>query len=78
MNKKRDIHVVPHPDGWAVKKEGAVRAGSVHENKAGALNQGRRQAKREGVELVTHGLNGRIQDSDSYGNDPFPPRDRKR
>jgi hypothetical protein len=29
------------------------------------------------VELVTHGKDGRIQDSDSYGNDPVPPRDRK-
>jgi hypothetical protein len=32
---------------------------------------------REDVEVVEHGKNGRIQDSDSYGNDPNPPRDRK-
>jgi hypothetical protein len=29
------------------------------------------------IEIVTHGNDGRIQDSDSYGNDPMPPRDRK-
>ena len=31
MAGKRDIHVVPHKSGgWARKKEGASRAGSVH------------------------------------------------
>lgn len=74
---KKDIHVVPHPDGWATKKEGARRSGGVYGTKAEALNAGRQQARREGVELVTHNKNGRISDSDSYGNDPCPPRDRK-
>ena len=75
--KKRDIHVVPHEDGWATKKEGASRAGSVHDTKADALEQAREQAKREHVELVIHRQDGTIQDSDSYGRDPFPPRDKK-
>lgn len=74
---KKDIHVVPHEDGWATKKEGASRAGSVHDTKADALEQAREQAKRERVEVVIHRQNGTIQDSDSYGRDPFPPRDKK-
>jgi hypothetical protein len=37
-----------------------------------------RQALRERVEVVIHGRNGKIRDSDSYGNDPFPPRDRRK
>lgn len=74
---KKDIHVVPHDDGWATRKEGASRAGSVHDTKADAVEQAREQAKRERVELIIHGRNGKIQDSDSYGNDPFPPRDKK-
>ncbi|MBZ0261805.1 MAG: DUF2188 domain-containing protein [Hyphomicrobiales bacterium] len=77
MSNKRDIHVVPHPEGWATKKESSERAGGVFDTKQEALNRGRDQAKREGVELVIHDRKGRIQDSDSYGNDPFPPRDRK-
>ena len=28
-------------------------------------------------ELVIHGINGKIRDKDSYGNDPHPPHDRK-
>lgn len=74
---KKDIHVVPHKDGWATKKEGATRAGSVHDTKNDALKQGRDQAKREKVELVIHRKDGVIQDSDSYGKDPAPPKDKK-
>jgi len=78
MTKKRDIHVVPHPDGgWATKREGAQRAGSRHRTQKEALDAARNTARREKVEIVTHRRNGRIRDSDSYGNDPFPPRDKK-
>jgi hypothetical protein len=74
---KRDIHVVPHEDGWATKKEGAERAGGIFETKADAVEQAREQAKRERLDVIIHGRNGRIQDADSYGPDPFPPRDKK-
>lgn len=77
MSKKRDIHVVPHQGGWATRKEGADRAGSVHDTKNEALAQAREQARREHVEVVNHRKDGTIQDSDSYGNDPNPPKDRK-
>jgi hypothetical protein len=77
MSRKRDIHVVPHDGNWATRKEGAQRAGSVYPTKAEALDQGREQAKRENAELAVHGRNGDIQDSDSYGNDPNPPKDQK-
>lgn len=74
---KRDVHVVPRGDGWAVRREGASRDSSHHDRKTEAVSSGRVTAKREGVELVSHGRNGRIQDSDSYGGDPNPPKDRK-
>ncbi len=74
---KRDIHVVPHAGGWATHKEGASRAGSVHPTQAKAIEQARDQAKRDHVEVVTHGRDGKIRDSDSYGRDPLPPRDQK-
>ncbi|WP_133493438.1 DUF2188 domain-containing protein [Alcanivorax sp. 24] len=77
MTKKRNIHIVPHKDGWASRREGGSRASSVHRTQAEAMRQGRDMAKKDRVELVTHGRDGRIRDSDSYGNDPNPPRDRK-
>ena len=78
MTKKRDIHVVPHPDGgWATKREGADRAGSRHQTQKDAIEQARDTAQRERVEVVIHRPNGQIRDSDSYGNDPNPPKDNK-
>jgi uncharacterized protein YdaT len=77
MNKKRDIHVVPRGDGWAIKKEGAQRAGVVTDTQKAAIERAREQAVREKVEVVIHRKDGTIRDSDSYGNDPNPPKDKK-
>ena len=76
MNKmsKKDVHVVPHKDGWATKTEGASRAGGVYDTKAEAYDAGRQQAINNRSELVTHNKDGKISGSDSYGNDPFPPK----
>lgn len=77
MSNKRDIHVVPHQDGWATKKEGSGRAGTVNETQSEAIARAREQAIRERVEVVIHRKDGTIRDSDSYGSDPNPPKDRK-
>lgn len=77
MTKKRDIHVVPHPDGWATRKEKSERAGAVTGTQGEAIERAREQARRENVEVVIHRPDGKIRDSDSYGRDPNPPRDRK-
>jgi hypothetical protein len=74
---KRDIHVVPHTDGWATKKESAERAGHVTHTQQEAIDLARNQARRENVEVVIHRKDGQIRDSDSYGNDPNPPKDEK-
>lgn len=70
MAKKADIHVVPGDHGWIVRREGAdeplARCGTKDE----AMRAGREIAKADRVELVEHGRDGRIKDSDSYGGDP--------
>ena len=35
------------------------------------------KAKENRAEVVIHGRDGKIRDSDSYGNDPCPPRDQR-
>ncbi|RRQ23197.1 DUF2188 domain-containing protein [Guyparkeria sp. SCN-R1] len=77
MSNKRDIHVVPHKEGWATRREGSSRALGIHRTQTDAIDSGRSQARKDRVELVTHRKDGRIRDSDSYGNDPHPPKDRK-
>jgi uncharacterized protein YdaT len=74
---KKDIHVVPHSEGWATKKEGAQRAGVVVDTQREAIERAREQAKRENVEVVIHRKDGKVRDSDSYGRDPNPPKDKK-
>ena len=78
MSKNRDIHVVPHADrGWATRKEGTGRIGSRHDTQRDAIERARVQAIRDRAEVVIHRRDGTIRDSDSYGNDPHPPKDRK-
>lgn len=72
MSKR--IHVVPNGNGWATRREGANDVSSRHRTQGNAQEQARSTAKREGGEVIIHRPDGRIRDSDSYGNDPFPPR----
>jgi hypothetical protein len=74
---KKDIHIVPHEGGWATRREGASRVGRHFDRQADAQKAAIPAAKRDRVEVVTHGRDGRIRDSDSYGNDPNPPKDKK-
>lgn len=77
MPNRRNLHVVPRESGWAVKREGADRASSMHRTQTAATNQAARVAKRERGEVIIHRPDNVIRDRDSYGNDPFPPRDKK-
>lgn len=74
---KKNIHTVPHEGNWWVEREGSNRPLSVHRTKAAAEDKGASRARKDGVEHVIHGRDGRIQDKDSYGRDPFPPRDKR-
>lgn len=71
---KRNQHVVPHKDGWAVRGAGSQRASSVHSTQREAIAAGRNIARSQGTELFIHDRHGRIRERDSHGNDPFPPR----
>ena len=77
MTKKRDYHVVPKGKEWMVKKENAQRASSTHNTQSDAVDAGKKLAKANKTELVIHRKDGTIRDSDSYGNDPHPPHDKK-
>ena len=68
-------HIVPSGDDWAVKKQGAARASSLHATKEDAIVAGRTLAlANQPSQLIVHGRDGKIQNEWTYGNDPFPPR----
>jgi hypothetical protein len=74
MPRRGYQHVVPHPDGWAVRGEGNSRATSVHDTQREAINVAREIARNQGGELLIHGRDGQIRERDSSGNnDPYPP-----
>ena len=71
----KTTHVVPNPDGgWDVKHGGADRASKHFDRKQNAVDWGRDLSRRQGNEFYIHGMDGRIQDKDSHGRDPFPPK----
>ena len=73
-----DVHVSKNTGSttWKVAQNGERQ--SNHRTQSAAIDAGRREARRDGVDLVTHGRDGRIRSKDSFGNDPNPPRDRER
>ena len=75
MADKRRIHVTKHPEGWAVKREGAERAIEVTETKAPAIERGRSIATKEHGELIVHKQKrNEIQEERTYRKDPYPPK----
>jgi hypothetical protein len=78
---RNERHVVANSDGgWDVRAPGASRASTHHDRQADAIDRAREIVGNSGGgEIVTHGRDGRIRDSDTVapGSDPNPPRDRR-
>jgi hypothetical protein len=76
---RKERHVVFNPDrgGWDSKRENAQRVSKHFDTKQEALDWSRNKAKEEGSELIPHKKDGTLQNPDSYGNDPNPPKDKK-
>lgn len=75
---KKTQHVVKNPNGgWAIKKGGSTKATKVFGTQAEAIARGREIAQNQKAEFYVHGKDGRIREKDSYGKDPYPPKDKK-
>jgi hypothetical protein len=61
-------HVVPHSEGWAVKREGGIKATSVFITKKEATKEAEKIAKNKKSELIVHNRTGRIMSRNSYAN----------
>lgn len=79
MARKKNIHTVYNADSkmWETKKEGQQKPLARSRTKVAAQEKSRSAAKKAEVEHVIHNMDGKISDSDSYGNDPNPPKDKK-
>ena len=75
---RKEHHVVPNPDGgWDVMRENAKRSSGHYDTKQEAMEAGRRMSINQGAELIPHRKDGTIQNPNSHGNDPCPPRDKR-
>jgi hypothetical protein len=78
---RNERHVVPNSDGgWDVKAPGADRSSAHTERQDEAIDRAREIVGNSGGgEVVIHGRDGQIRDSDTVppGHDPFPPRDKR-
>ena len=72
----KNIHTVHNSDRhmWENKREGSNTPLSSNHTKQNALDRGAQISKKRHVEHFIHGKNGKIQERNSYRNDPFPPR----
>lgn len=70
----RDTHrILPHEDGWQVKRDGGQRASRVADTKAEAEKLGRTISEHQETEFIVHGRDGAMQRADSHGNDSKAP-----
>ncbi len=81
MPTREERHVQPNPEGgWDMQAPDATRASTHHDTQADAIDRARETVRNlGGGEVVIHGKDGQIRDSDTVppGNDPNPPKDTK-
>lgn len=74
MKRGQGVHTVPAKGGgWKNVVSGSTR--SVFPTKKEAVQAGRIIARVLEVEHTIHRRDGVISAKNSYGNDPYPPRD---
>lgn len=66
----KDYWTTKHENGWAVKREGAQRATSIHTNQADAWTEAKGRAKQNGGEAYLQNRQGQIRERNTYGYDP--------
>jgi len=65
------VITAPHPrGGWQNKIADSSRAANLHTTKEAATAKGRSMARSRKVEHIIQDQHGRIQEKNSYGNDP--------
>ena len=73
-----DVHVTyrTEEEKWAVEVEGNTRASSLHDTKVPAEQAARAKAQENQSELVVHGMDGQIQERNTYERDARASRGR--
>ncbi|QSB27824.1 DUF2188 domain-containing protein [Flavobacterium sp. CLA17] len=71
---KKNQHVVPKGDNWAIRGAGNSKVTKVVSTQKEAVQIARKFAINQGSEMLVHGRNGQIRERNTYGKDSFPPK----
>jgi len=77
LSDPKDVHVVPHGDDWVARRPNTDRVSEVFDTQQQAIDYAREIAQRDHSELLVHNRQGQIRHRDSFGSDPYPPKDKK-
>jgi len=70
----KQVWVSPKGNSWKVKSTGVGKTAAITKTKAEAKEIATRIARNQDAELVVQRQDGTIQEKNSFGNDPFPPK----
>jgi hypothetical protein len=72
----KNQHITYKNGLWNVIGAGNSKPTKTFNNKNTAIDYGRKIATNQQSNIIIHKMDGKIQDSDSYGKDPCPPKDK--
>ncbi|MEE8825128.1 hypothetical protein LASUN_00800 [Lentilactobacillus sunkii] len=73
---KQNQWVSPHNEKWSVKGEGNSKPSKLFDRKSDAIAFAKERAVKTHGEVIGQAKDGKINLKNSYGNDPFPPKDK--
>lgn len=71
---KKNQHVVPKGNNWAVKGAGNIKATKIVSTQSEAIKIARNISINPGSEMFIHRPNGQIRERNTYGKDNFLPK----
>lgn len=71
---KKNQHVVPKGNNWAVQGAGNIKATKIVSTQSEAIKIARNISINQGSEMFIHRPNGQIRERNTYGKDNFPPK----
>jgi hypothetical protein len=72
----KNVHITKSTNGelWSVKTENSQKAYKNVSTQREAIKIGKTIAINNSSELLIHGVDGRIREKNSFGNDNYPPK----
>jgi len=67
---RKDVHVVPAPEGWAVEQSKGEADRKLFATQEEAVVAATELARQNQAEMFIHGRDGQIRARNSFGHDP--------